>query len=221
MDIIEGGIAAVAAGFSGWAAFAAMKAAKSADRNSQTANRTADLAFRTAESVAQIERDRWHRELTPKVDFRVTEERSYVELLIRYGGPSALGRLTSLELRVRDDRDRSHDPVLGAGPTAEERADTIFGPYRFQYSANGADEVGRSVAPISLPPGEECRLALEPTRPPQYYGLGAEHWARRWRDADLRLWVDCHVDGHKPWNLTAEVPQPHGESPSGRWTSAS
>ena len=60
MDIVEGSIAAVAAGFSGWAAWSAMRAARLSDQNSQTANRTAELAYQTAESVAQIERNRWH-----------------------------------------------------------------------------------------------------------------------------------------------------------------
>lgn len=157
MDIVEGSIAAVAAAFSGWAAYSAMKAARSADRNSRTANRTAELAYQTAESVAQIERDRWHRELTPKIAFRVTKERGYVELLVLYGGPSSLGRLTSVELRVRDDRDRSNDPILGGGLTAEERDATIWGPYRFRHSTNSADETGRSIEPLSLLPGEEYR----------------------------------------------------------------
>ncbi|MFJ6501607.1 hypothetical protein OG280_41000 (plasmid) [Streptomyces virginiae] len=219
MDITEGVIAAIAAGFSGWAAFAAMKAAKSADRNSQTANRTAELAYRTAESVARIERDRWHSDLTPKIAFRLTKERGHQELLVKYTGPSSLGTLTSLTLRVRDDRDRSNDPVLGGGPTAEERALTIYGPYRFRHSTDGADETGRSVEPISLPPGEVYRLAMDPTMPPRYYGQGTEHWQRERHDSDLRLWVDCHVDGHKPWTLTADVPQRLGES-LGEWTPA-
>ncbi|WP_093804038.1 hypothetical protein [Streptomyces sp. Wb2n-11] len=220
MDIVEGGIAAIAAGFSGVAAIAAMKAAKSADRNSHAANRTAKFAYQTAESVAQIERDRWHHELTPKVAFRMTKERGHVELLVQYSGPSSLGRLTALLLRVRDDRDRSNDPVLGGGPTAEERANTIYGPYRFRHSTNGADEIGRSVEPFSLPPGEEYRLALDPTLPPRYYGRGTDQWEKDWRDSELRLWVDCHVESHKSWSLTADIPQRLGESPSGRWTAA-
>ncbi|WP_405676360.1 hypothetical protein OG239_41545 [Streptomyces sp. NBC_00868] len=220
MDIVEGSIAAVAAAFSGWAAYSAMKAARSADRNSRTANRTAELAYQTAESVAQIERDRWHRELTPKIAFRVTKERGYVELLVLYGGPSSLGRLTSVELRVRDDRDRSNDPILGGGLTAEERDATIWGPYRFRHSTNSADETGRSIEPLSLLPGEEYRLALDPTHPHRLYGGGSEQWERDYRNKEVRLWVDCFVEGHKQWKLTADLPQRFGEAPTLHWTSA-
>ncbi|MFF5808236.1 hypothetical protein [Streptomyces sp. NPDC012746] len=220
MDIIEGSIAAVAAAFSGWAAWEAMRAARSADRNSQAANETAALAYRTAESVAQMERDRFHRELTPDIRFRLTKERGHVELLVQYNGPAALGRLDSVELRVRDDRDRSNDPVLGSGLTAEERAATIWGPYRFRHGADGADATGRSVEPISLAPREERPLGLDPTMPPPGYSGGSFQWEKDHREKDFRLWVTCHVEGHKPWSLTADVPQRLGETTSSRWTRA-
>ncbi|MEW1552206.1 hypothetical protein [Streptomyces tsukubensis] len=44
MNFLECGIAAVAAGFSGCAAFSAMQAARSSNLNAQAANRTAELA---------------------------------------------------------------------------------------------------------------------------------------------------------------------------------
>ncbi|MFD3997182.1 hypothetical protein [Streptomyces sp. NPDC058583] len=207
MDNLESAIAAVAALFSGWAAWSSSKAAKSSDHNSQASNRTADAAFRTAESVAQIERDRWHKELTPHVEFRLTRERTYPELLIRYIGPSSLGRLDNLELRVRDDRDRSNDPLLAGSLTAEERAATIWGPLRFRHGANGADTLGRTVAPLTLPPGEEFRLGLEASHPHSQYGGGRTQWESDYRHKDFRLWVTCHVDGHKPWTLTADIPR--------------
>lgn len=220
MDIIEGGIAAIAATFSGWAAYSAMQAARSSDRNSRSSNRTAELAYQTAESIAQIERDRWHRELTPTVGFRLTAERGWMELLVRYGGPAAVGRLEHLELTIRDDRDRSGDQLLAGGLTAEERAATIWGPYRFRASADGVDELGRTVAPLTLLRGEVFRLALDTTQPHRHYGGGSTAWEGDYREKDLRLWVNCHIDGHKPWHLTADIPRPHDGSTLNRWTRA-
>ncbi|MGX1268128.1 hypothetical protein RKD18_001322 [Streptomyces phaeoluteigriseus] len=92
VEIIEGSIAAIAAGFSGWAAYSAMQAARSSDRNATTANRTAELAYRTAESVAQIERDRWHNDLRPDIAFRINEGRGWPELMVRYTAPAGVGR---------------------------------------------------------------------------------------------------------------------------------
>lgn len=227
MDKLESGIAAIAALFSGWAAWSASKAAKSSDSNAQVSNRTAEAAqqtaeaaYRTAESVAQIERDRWHRELTPHVEFRLTRERTYPELLIRYSGPSSLGRLDRLELRIRDDRDRSNDPLLAGSLTAEERAATVWGPLRFRHGANGADRIGRTVDPLTLPPGEQFRLGLEVSAPHSHYGGGSEQWASDYRNKDFRLWVTCHVEGHKPWTLTADLRQHSGIASSNGWTRA-
>ncbi|WP_329126115.1 hypothetical protein [Streptomyces sp. NBC_01353] len=216
MDIVEGGIAAAAAAFSGWAAWSAMKAAKSADRNGQVANRTAELAYQTAEAVAQIERDRWHKELTPAVFFWVTKERGFLELVVRYDGPSSLGKLDSLELLIRDDRDRSNDQVLAGSLTVEERDRTIWGPYRFTTTAYG-DDIGRTTDPLSLPPGEEYRLALNSTHPHQHYGAGYDAWRAEYGVKDFRLWATCTVAGHKPWTLTADIPHRQGET--GRATS--
>lgn len=206
MDIVEGSIAAIAAGFTGWAAYSARQAAREANR--------------TAASIAQIERDRWHRELTPNVKFRLTKERGWVELLVQYNGPAALGRLDRLELTVRDDRDRSNDLLLAGGITAEERAATIWGPLRFKHSTDGVDDLGRTLEPFSLVCSEEHRLALDPTHPHQHYNGGAEQWERDHRDKPFRQWVTCHAEGHKPWVLTADIPQRHGESTPSRWTQA-
>ncbi|MFB6630057.1 hypothetical protein ACFCWY_09185 [Streptomyces sp. NPDC056362] len=220
MDNVEGAIAAIAALFSGWSAWSSSKAAKAANRNSKIANRTAESARQTAESVAQIERDRWHTELTPQVSFKLTTERTYPELLVRYNGPSSLGRLDGLELRVRDDRDRSNDPLFAGSLTAEERAATIWGPLRFRRGANDVDESGRTVAPISLPPGEEFRLGLDASDPHDHYGGGRPQWASDYRNEPFRLWVTCHVEGHKPWALTADLPQHDGNATGTGWTRA-
>lgn len=221
MDKLESGIAAIAALFSGWAAWSARQAAKSSNRNAQTSNRTAEAAFRTAASVAQIERDRWHHELTPIVEFRMTTERGWPELLVRYTGPSALGRLERVELTIRDDRDRSNDPLLAGGLTAEERAATIWGPYRFKLGTDDcSDGLGRSIEPISLPLREVHRLALEATHPHSHYGGGQVQWERDNRDKAFRLWVTCHVEGHKPWTLTADLAQRHGATYGNRWSPA-
>ncbi|MFE9138054.1 hypothetical protein [Streptomyces sp. NPDC007355] len=201
MGIADTSIAAVAAAFSGAAAVASWKAA-------QKANRTAESANRTAESVAQIERDRWHRELTPQVAVQIRERDGQTALYVRFNGPVGMGRLNSISLTIRDDRDRSEDPVLGAGPTAEERAQYIWGPYSFRRGTDGADASGRGVDPFALDVHDERRFALDPSiSPPWYEGVEG---AQRWRQdhpvtAPLRLWAECRAEGHKPWKLSVET----------------
>ncbi|WP_433916925.1 hypothetical protein [Streptomyces sp. NBC_01744] len=194
MGIADTSIAATAAVFSGVAAFAAWK--------------TATEANRTATSVAQIERDRWHTEMTPNVGLALTNERGRPELLVRFDGPAPLRAIDGLELSIRDDRDRSNDQTLAGGATREERARTIWGPFRLSPHIDGADELGRSAEAFSLTHGEQRRFALERSLPPRWYE-GAEG-ARRWEfefqnHAPLRVWVVCQVEGHKPWKLTANL----------------
>ncbi|MEU2058583.1 hypothetical protein [Streptomyces bungoensis] len=57
MSIVDTSIAAAAAALSGVAAWGAWKASREANA--------------TASSVAQIERDRWHRELTPQLRIKL------------------------------------------------------------------------------------------------------------------------------------------------------
>ncbi|MCD2469534.1 hypothetical protein MBT42_39145 [Streptomyces sp. MBT42] len=195
MGIADTSIAAAAAAFSGIAAFASWKASQ--------------RAHGTAESVAQIERDRWHKELTPQVAVVLGGAHSARLLIVRFNGPVGLGRLDAVQLTIRDDRDRSKDPVLGTGPTAEERAQFIFGPFRFRRGADGADSLGRTVDPFALDVHDEWRLALDLSTVP-YWCEGVEG-DRSWRgrfpaDRDkLRLWIECEAQGHRPWKLSAEV----------------
>lgn len=223
MDLVEGSIAAAAALFTGWAAFSARDAAKTAkeaaessDRNGQTANRTAELAAQTAESVAQIERDRWHRELTPRLRVRVDLSGSNHVLIVRFDGPGELGRL-HITVSIRDDRDHSEDPVLGANPEEQraERARVIWGPLRFRSGIDRADRAERTAGPFGLEAHEECKVGVQPSLRPRWYegADGESRWEADYRSQrPLRLWVECEAEGHKPWRLPVKV-----SAASGQW----
>ncbi|MGW3091578.1 hypothetical protein [Streptomyces sp. NPDC001108] len=194
MGIADTSIAAAAAVFSGGAAFGAWKTAREANR--------------TSASLAQIERDRWHTEMTPHLRFQFTRSRGNPELLVLFDGPAPLRRINRLELSIRDDRDRSSDPVLAGGVTAEERAKIIWGPYRFRPGIDGADESGRNAGAFHLEHGEKRRLALDPSLSPSWFTDSDPIGGWRWEQSGnpIRLWATCHVAGHKDWRLTADLP---------------
>ncbi|MEU2624643.1 hypothetical protein ABZ642_42145 [Streptomyces sp. NPDC007157] len=196
MGIGDTSIAALSAAFSGLAAFGAWKASCEANE--------------TAASVARIERDRWHDALTPQL--RLKLERSDGLLYVRFDGLAQLGRL-SVRLTVRDDFDRSRVRSLAGGPTPEAIAGIVWGPYRFRPGIDGADQLGRSVAPFPLEAGDRTRLALDPSVKPAWYegADGEERWRRQYQDATIRLWADCEAEGHRPWRLSFGVTQ------DGRW----
>ncbi|MFD9587623.1 hypothetical protein ACFWBM_23395 [Streptomyces sp. NPDC059980] len=200
MSIVDTSIAAGAAALSGVAAYGAWKA-------SSEANKAAWHANETAASVAQIERDRWHKELTPRLRIKIQNSPHDV-LYIRFDGPGALGEIT-VQITIRDDFDRSRLPHLAGTPTADQRAQVIWGPYRFRPGVDDADPMGRSVPAFPLTPGDRHRLALDPSlRPPWYEGNDREQrWRDEYRHSPIRLVARCTAHGHKPWDLAFAVPQ--------------
>jgi hypothetical protein len=200
MSIVDTSIAALSAALSGAAAYGAWKASREANKAAWNANET-------AASVAQIERDRWHKELTPQLRIKLQTDPHEV-LYVRFDGPAALGEL-AVHLTIRDDFNRSRLPHLAGTPTPEERAEVIWGPYRFRPRVNDADELGRSVPAFPLLSGDRHRLALDPSlRPSWYQGDDREQrWRDEYRTAPIRLWAECTVPGHKPWKLAFAVPQ--------------
>ncbi|MEU8984568.1 hypothetical protein [Streptomyces sp. NPDC048309] len=200
MSNIDTSIAALSAALSGAAAYGAWKASREANKAAWNANET-------AASVAQIERDRWHRELTPQLRIKLQADPHEV-LYVRFDGPAALGEL-AVALKIRDDFDRSRLPHLAGTPTPEEREQVIWGPYRFRPRVDDADELGRSVPAFPLLPGDRHRLALDPSlRPSWYPGDDREQrWRDEYRTSPIRLWAECTAPGHKPWKLAFAVPQ--------------
>jgi hypothetical protein len=189
MGIADTCIAAASAALSGIAAFAAWRASKE--------------AHHTASSVAQIERDRWHNDLTPRLQLWLGPESTH--LYIKFEGPASLGRL-QVRFVVRDDRDHSQDVELAGGPTAETRAQVIWGPYRFRPGLDRADQLGRTSGTILLEATDYSRLAIVPSVKPDWYeNQDGEGWrvAHGW--GFMRLWVECEAPGHKPWRLPANV----------------
>ncbi|MGW0423285.1 hypothetical protein [Streptomyces sp. NPDC003015] len=194
MSIVDTSITAAAAALSGVAAWGAWKASREANA--------------TASSVAQIERDRWHRELTPQLRIKLETTGARHTLYVRFDAPAALRDLT-VELTIRDDMDRSRFPHLAGGPTPEQTAEVIWGPYRFNPRVEGSDGLGRAVSAFALLPGDRQRLVVEPSTRPSWYNDadGEQRWREEYRTEPIRLWALCTASGHKPWRLSFGVPQ--------------
>jgi hypothetical protein len=121
-----------------------------------------------------------------------------------------------VQLYIRDDRDRSRDSTPVGGPTAEERAAVVWGPFRFSALSPGADPLARSIAPFTFETDDAVRITLRPSTPPAWTpgADGEQRWRIAYADAPLRLWAVCEASGHKPWKLSTEVPR------TGQWSLA-
>jgi hypothetical protein len=202
MSILDTSIATVSAAFTGAAAYGAWKASREANTAARYANETATV-------VAQIEQERWHRELTPQLRIKLQTEPQKL-LYVRFDGPAKLGEL-HIELRIQDDLlgSRTHH-MVGLTPVQLAEADeVVWGPYRFRPGIDYADALGRAIPPFPLLPGGRTRLAVDPSPRPSWYddSDGEQRWRDRYRTSPIRLWATCTDPEHKPWTLAFAVPQ--------------
>jgi hypothetical protein len=158
------------------------------------------------------------RELTPQLRITCgplnpgsTTHRLVVALL----GPPNLGALTELTVSIRDDHPGRAESVRpGVGPTAEQVAGQIWGPYRFTPGTGpgadptigvaGADASGRTTVTGGLEVGEALPFILEPTLPPNWAeGLTSEQWSAQVGTV-VQLSLECR-QGKNVWPLRAEI----------------
>ena len=179
------------------------------------ARKSAEAAERSAaasETRAALEGQRRQGEMTPH--FRVSWEWERDRLTVLLTGPPQLEGLDSLTVRIRDDRPRREDSRIAGGPTAEEVAAQIWGPYRFipgtgpgaspGSDTGAADATGRVTPTAGMSVGESLVFALEPTPPPRWSGWGAAQWRSR-AGMLLRLQLEARREGWEPWSLPCEL----------------
>ncbi|MFD5616681.1 hypothetical protein [Kitasatospora sp. NPDC127060] len=171
--------------------------------------KAADRSAAVSERVAGIERDRWHRDLTPDLDIRLVQQNmNHWTLSVDLDGPEGLDYLDSITVEILDEKGVSHLPGP-AGPTAEDLAQVIWGPLRLRPGVDGVAHPGRTTTVEGLVLGQRAVRALEVSLRPAWDNDPIDSWARRYLDQPLRLRVVCHKAGQKSWTLIRELPVPH------------
>ncbi|MFF0426921.1 hypothetical protein ACFYUJ_21215 [Streptomyces sp. NPDC004520] len=163
----------------------------------------------TAEALALIERERWHRELTPQVEVEIRRpaagERAWFRL--KLVGPVGLDRLDSVVVTVRNDEvDRT--PLTAPPPTAQDVMRQIWGPLQFTPGIDDVAEPGRETPAFVLERDDVKRFDMRNTRPPFWWTdeTATARWRDEYRNQKVRLKIECRVDGHKPWYIYRELP---------------
>ncbi|MFJ5122267.1 hypothetical protein [Kitasatospora sp. NPDC088548] len=168
----------------------------------------ASASAATAREMAQIERDRWHRDLTPELRFTLDGSTGSPRALrIELVGPVGLDRLDRITLSVRDEAGIDH-AALAADPDLrpQELARMIWGPYRFRPDVNGVLEPGREAVLVGLERGEQLIRLMEYTPAPSWFESDPLGWQTRNATQPVRLRAECHRDGHRPWTVVTELP---------------
>lgn len=180
------------------------------------ARKSAEASERSAtasETRAALEGQRRQAEMTPH--FRVSYDWESDRLTVLLAGPPQLEQLDSLTVRIRDDHPwRAEGSPLAGGPSQEEVAAHIWGPYRFipgtgpgaspGSDIGAADATGRVTRTRGMPVGESLPFFLQPTMPPRWSQQPVENW-RRERGTIVRLQLDCIREGWNPWSLACEI----------------
>ncbi|RPE27249.1 hypothetical protein [Kitasatospora cineracea] len=192
------------------AALAAAVLAWWATRNASAA--AADAAT-TARETAQIERDRWHRELTPELNFYLRASTYEWKLRVELAGPVGLDQLDRITLHVRDEAGVDHSGGVGLteAQREEELPRVIWGPLRFRPVIDQTPEPGREAVIGVLERGDNAPRLMERSVPPSWFtenGQDPQHWQERFAGQKLRLKAVCERDRHQPWIVLAEVEIP-------------
>lgn len=170
------------------------------------ANKAAERANATADVLAQIERDRWHAELTPKLQVELTGALGgRAELKVTLSGPPGLDRLDRLSVSVRDDGDDHHPVIAGrSDQEAQEASHVIWGPYQFVRAVDGASRDGRHASgEETVAQGDGIRRTMEETPAPSWVPA-TKNWQDRYKDKRVRLTFTCIREGHRPWTIPWE-----------------
>jgi hypothetical protein len=171
--------------------------------------KAARRANATADTVARIEQNRWHAELTPQFDLTLTETGGgTARLTVHLNGPDELGRLDDVWVSVGND-DMDHAITHGDGRLTQEDLDAfVWGPFRFRAGIDGADADGRGAAPFPLLVGRGRPLAMERTRPGLWMtGKTQEAWQQENVGNPVRIVITCRR-GEELWAVARRVDNP-------------
>ncbi len=159
-----------------------------------------------AESLANLEEQRRHAELTPKFAVSIdaygdASLRMWVQLI----GPPGLDQLDDLVFTIRDNiRDIPADQTGAA--TAENIENQIWGPYRLAQDIDGVTANGRTARAQSLLLGDACAFILDETQPPSWWNAGGAAWTSEYKYLPIRLSLLCRRIGYEPWTVPVQHP---------------
>jgi hypothetical protein len=179
------------------------------------AKKAADKSNASADTLAEIERQRRHRELTPRLRVICEPWGNGIEGVLRLRviqvGPPGLDRLDKLTAAIRNDHFRRGDnyPERMGGPTAEQVKAHIWGPYHFTPSTAPddarSDATGRStVYETPVPIGEQLVYQLEHTLPGGWMSMGQPDWITQ-QGTLIRMAFTAEHNEHGTWYLPCEI----------------
>jgi hypothetical protein len=186
------------------AALASAVAAIGSLRSSRRANET-------TRTLANLESDRRHSELTPSFEIELTpfgnaNDEAWLDLR-QTNGPLVLD---SVVITILDEVGQDHwSRGLPENLSAEDAAVFIWGPYEFNSGASEQVDNYRKTKPRRyhrIAGTDWDHLHLVRTRPGAWMaGTLLEDW-RAEHSGPLRLLITCELEDYAPWHIPVELP---------------
>ena len=161
---------------------------------------------RTSKTIAKIEKDRRHSELTPQFDvFLVNTRPDNHELTLWLRGPAGLDNIDSLTISIRDNK-RMGASASGS-PTEQEVAKQIWAPRRFSPQIDGASSDGRSVPYLDLRLGDQAKFQLEKTPAPPWatHNGPNEWWESLGISRSIKISIRCENAELGAWTVPWDI----------------
>jgi hypothetical protein len=159
----------------------------------------------TARTMARLEIQRRRDELTPEFDITCDGQFLYVILI----GPQQLPGLQGAVIRIADEMWTDHGAKQTAGgPSAEDLAKIVWGPYEFNTaaSANVTDQRTSRERAYDRTTGKNWdKLPLLPSSRPPWSSWTDQQWMNKYHGHPVRLVIECWYR-HDTWIITKDVP---------------
>ncbi len=174
--------------------------------------RAALKANNAAGQLAAIERHRRRGELTPQFTITATiwaTSPDTADLRVILSGPDELDWLDPVTIRIMDERWKDHGiRTLAGGPTPEQVAKIVYGPWEFNPGASAQVISNRETHPrrYERSTGQDWDLlGLQPARPPTWASsVTPQQWLQLFAGQPIRLLLTCH-HGDYTWFLPYDV----------------
>jgi hypothetical protein len=124
-------------------------------------------------------------------------------------GPQHLPGVHGVTIRIADEMWTDHGTTqIAGGPSAEEVAKIVWGPYEFNTSASGnvTDQRTSRERAYDRTTGKNWdKLPLLPSSRPRWASWTDQQWMNKYRGHPVRLVIECWYR-HDTWVITRDVP---------------
>ncbi len=184
-----------------------------ARRDAHRSARATEAAARAAETSASVAKQAFDASMAPQweaVGATQVDGSGQIAVGIRLVGPPGLNLLERIWITVWGDEHLR--PWDGEPLTMEQRAEAVWGPYKFSPGFEREASLGHVAGPFAMVRGAPLVLDMQRSDPPPRY-TNVTKWRKRYEITPIRLLISVErATGHEDL-VILEVRNPDGTRP--------